>query len=69
MVPSCLPPTSLLWSIAMSELPRPSMIHLNNDDVLDLLSMRETMDALRIGFSQIASGEMSGERFLQSIRD
>ncbi len=33
------------------------MIHLNNDDVLDLLSMRETMDALRIGFSQLASGD------------
>ena len=45
------------------------MIHLNNDDVSDLLSMRETMDTLRIGCSQLASGEMSGERFLQNIRD
>ncbi len=33
------------------------MIHLTNDDVLDLLSMGETMNALRIGFGQLASGD------------
>ena len=31
------------------------MIHLSNDDVLELLSMKDTMDALRIGYAQLAS--------------
>ena len=33
------------------------MLHLSNDDVLELLSMEETMAALRIGFTQLAGGE------------
>ena len=31
------------------------MIHLGNDDIVELLSMEDTMEALRIGFSQLAS--------------
>ena len=31
------------------------MIHLSNDDVTELLSMQETMNALRVGFGQLAT--------------
>lgn len=33
------------------------MLHLNNDVVADLLTMQDTIDALRIGFSQLATGD------------
>lgn len=33
------------------------MIHLDNEDVLELLSMDETMESLRIGFRQLADGD------------
>lgn len=33
------------------------MIHLDNDVVLDLLPMREVIDALRIGLEELADGE------------
>lgn len=34
-----------------------TMIHLANEDVSQILSMTETMEALRIGFSQLAAGD------------
>ena len=33
------------------------MLHLTNDDVLGLLSMEDTIEALRIGFEQLARGD------------
>ena len=33
------------------------MIHLDNDDIMELLSMEHTMEALRIGFEQLATGD------------
>ena len=33
------------------------MIHIGNDTVAELVSMGDVMDALRIGFTQLASGE------------
>ena len=33
------------------------MIHLDNSDITQLLSMKETMDALRIGYEQLSTGD------------
>lgn len=37
--------------------PLAPMIHLGNDDIVELMSMEETMAALRIGFAQLATRE------------
>lgn len=41
----------------MADMTAAPMIHLGNDDIVELLSMEETMKALRIGFSQMATRE------------